>query len=170
MSERREDGPRINTDKHGLKHEALTEKIIGAFFEVYNELGYGFLESVYERALVHALTCMGLRTERQKAITILFRGVEVGTYKCDLVVDDSVVVETKSARAIDSAHEAQLLNYLRATELEVGLLLNFGSKPEFRRLLFDNDRKKIRVNPCKSVALSRHPATVQDSNTAGTLS
>jgi GxxExxY protein len=133
-----------------LKHSALTEKIIGA--DVYNELGYGFLESVYEEALAIALRQLGLAVERQVAITVWFRGQAVDDFRADLLVEHTVLVELKAARTLDKAHEAQLLHYLRATEIEVGLLLNFGEQPHFRRLLFDNERKKIRVSPRKSVA------------------
>jgi len=140
------------TTEIDLKHSALTEKIIGAFYDVYNELGYGFLESVYEEALAIALPELGLRVQRQIPITVWFRGQSGGDFRADLLVDGTILVELKAARTLDKAHEAQLLHYLRATEIEVGLLLNFGEKPHFRRLLFDNERKKIRANPCKSVA------------------
>ena len=136
----------------GLKHSALTDKIIGAFYDVYNELGYGFLESVYEEALAIALQEAGLRVQRQVSITVWFRGQDVGDFRGDLLVDGAVLLELKAGRTLDKAHEAQLLHYLRATEIEVGLLLNFGEQPQFRRLLFDNERKKIRANPCQSVA------------------
>ena len=136
----------------GLKHSALTDKIIGAFDDVYNELGYGFLESVYEEALAIALQEAGLRVQRQVSITVWFRGQDVGDFRGDLLIDGAVLLELKAGRTLDKAHEAQLLHYLRATEIEVGLLLNFGEQPQFRRLLFDNERKKIRANPCQSVA------------------
>jgi GxxExxY protein len=136
----------------GLKHEELTSKIIGAFFDVYNELGFGFLEDVYEQALAIALFERGMKAERQFPIPVWFHARRVGDYKADILVDDRIVVELKAARSIDSKHEAQLLHYLKATEFEVGLLLNFGISPQFRRLLFDNDRKKIRENLCESVA------------------
>ena len=136
----------------GLKHSALTDKIIGAFDDVYNELGYGFLESVYEEALAIALQEAGLRVQRQVSITVWFRGQDVGDFRGDLLIDRAVLLELKAGRTLDKAHEAQLLHYLRATEIEVGLLLNFGEQPQFRRLLFDNERKKIRANPCQSVA------------------
>ena len=137
---------------HGLKHSELTEKIIGVFYCVYNELGYGFLESTYAQALVVALEESGLRAAREVPVAVWFRGRKVGQYYADLMVEDVVLLELKAARALESAHEAQLLHYLRATEMEVGLLLNFGHRPQFRRLLFDNERKKIRENPCESVA------------------
>lgn len=129
--------------KHDLPllHRELTDKIIGTFYEVYNELGHGFIESVYEKSLAIALRDNGLEVFQQIAIPVWFRGTQVGDFDADLLIGRSVIAELKSARAIDSAHVAQLLNYLKATEIEVGLLLNFGPKPEFRRLIFDNPRK-----------------------------
>jgi GxxExxY protein len=141
-------------EQRGLKHEAISEKIIGVFFDVYNELGYGFLESVYEKSMLVALKAAGLLAECQVPIPVWFRGVQVAGFFADILVEGKVMLELKAARAIDKAHEAQLLNYLKATEIEIGLLLNFGQRAEFRRLLFDNERKKIRENPCKSVAKS----------------
>lgn len=136
----------------GLKHQELTEKIIGVFFDVYNELGHGFLESVYGQALAIALTDAGIKIQQQLPIAVWFRNRRVGDFKVDMVADDKVLLELKATRTIDLAHEKQLLNYLRATDIEVGLLLNFGNKPEFRRLVFENERKKIRVDPRKSAA------------------
>ena len=136
----------------GLQHGDLTEKIIGVFYDVYNELGYGFLESVYEESLVIALSEASLTVERQLAIPVWFRGREVGQFRGDILVEGKVLLELKSTRILEAAHEAQLLHYLKSTEIEVGLLLNFGSRPQFRRLVFDNLRKRIRANPCESVA------------------
>ena len=135
-----------------LKHSEVTEKIIGVFYDVYNELGYGFLESTYAEAMLLALSQSGLAAVREVPVPVWFRGQKVGQYFADLLVDNKVLLELKSARNLESAHEAQLLHYLRATEIEVGLLLNFGPRPQFRRLLFDNARKRIRENPCESVA------------------
>ncbi len=142
----------MNTDTHGFKHGETTQKIIGVFFEVYNELGHGFLESVYEKSLEVALNAMGVKVRRQIEVPVWFRSHQVGDFTADMLVDDCVLVELKAARTLDSSHEAQLLNYLRATEIEVGLLLNFGLKAQFKRLIFDNPRKSIRENPCLSVA------------------
>jgi len=142
----------MNTPPPGLKHSELTEKIIGVFYDVYNELGHGFLESTYAEALVVALEESGLSASREVQVPVWFRGRKIGQYYADLIVDGVVLLELKAARALDSAHEAQLLHYLRATEVEVGLLLNFGLRPQFRRLVYDNERKKIRENPCESVA------------------
>ncbi|HCX31675.1 MAG TPA: GxxExxY protein [Blastocatellia bacterium] len=142
----------MNTDNHGFQHGEITQKIIGVFYEVYNELGHGFLESVYEKSLEVALNSMNLKVCRQIEIPVRFRGHKVGDFSADMLVEDCVLLELKAARSLDSSHTAQLLNYLRATDIEVGLLLNFGLKPEFKRLLFDNPRKTIRENPCLSVA------------------
>jgi GxxExxY protein len=128
-----------------MKHEQLTGKIIEVFYEVYNELGHGFLESVYENAMRLALTEAGLFVPPKQPLQVWFRGVVVGVFEPDITVDSSVILEIKAARAIDSAHEAQLLNYLRATDVEVGLLLNFGPKPEFKRMVFDNERKRAKA-------------------------
>jgi GxxExxY protein len=119
---------------------------------VYNELGHGFLESTYAEAMVVALKESGLTAAREVPVPVWFRGNKVGQYFADLLVNNAVLLELKAARTLDRAHEAQLLHYLRATEIEVGLLLNFGIRPQFQRLLFDNERKKIRANPCESVA------------------
>src|SRR5438105_12168229 len=139
----------MDTDRHGFKHK---DKIIGVFYEVYNELGHGFLESVYERSLEIALNSLRLKVCRQIQIPVWFRSKPVGDFTADMLIEDCVLLELKAARTLDSSHQAQLLNYLRATEIEVGLLLNFGLKPEFKRLIFDNPRKALRGNPRISVA------------------
>jgi len=125
-----------------LKHGELTEKIIGAFYEVYNELGFGFLESVYEEALKIVLEEKGLKVEQQIETPVWFRGKTIGAFKADLIVDEIVIIELKAVIRIINRHEAQLLHYLRVTDVEVGLLLNFGQNAEFKRLAFDNKRKK----------------------------
>ena len=142
----------MDTDKHGFKHKDITDKIIRVFYEVYNELGHGFLESVYERSLEIALNSLGLKVCRQIEIPVWFRGKPVGDFTADMLIEGCVLLELKAARSLDASHQAQLLNYLRATEVEVGLLLNFGLKPEFKRLIFDNPRKAIRGNPRISIA------------------
>ena len=124
-----------------LKHGLVTDKILRVFYDVYNELGHGFLESVYHRSLVVALESVGLNACSRVDIPVWFRGHQVGQFQADIVVEKCVLLELKAARALDSSHQAQLLNYLRATEIEVGLLLNFGEKPEFKRVIFDNLRK-----------------------------
>ena len=131
----------MNADNSAFKHQKLTQKIIGVFYEVYNELGHGFLESVYENAMGIALKEAGLSALQQAPVAVRFRGRMIGDFRADLLVENAVIVELKAAKAIEGAHEAQLLNYLKATEIEVGLLMNFGPKPEFKRFVFDNERK-----------------------------
>jgi GxxExxY protein len=142
----------VMTTLPALKHSDLTEKVIGVFYDVHNELGHGFLESTYAQAMVVALEESGLSSMREVPVPVWFRGRKVGQYYADLIVEGVVLLDLKAARTLESAHEAQLLHYLRATEIEVGLLLNFGLRPQFRRLLFDNERKRIRGNPCESLA------------------
>ncbi|HSE47916.1 MAG TPA: GxxExxY protein [Terriglobales bacterium] len=135
-----------------MKHEELTEKIIGAFYAVYNELGNGFLESVYEESLAIAFVEAGIRYHRQFPVPVFFHGKRVGDFKADFVVEGLVLVELKACSVLDKAHEAQVINYLRGTKIEVGLLLNFGPKAQVRRIVLDNERKEIRVHPWQSVA------------------
>jgi GxxExxY protein len=125
-----------------LKHGEITDLILKGFYEVYNELGHGFLESVYEKALLIVLNDNGLSTVPQKEISVYFREHNVGNFRADIIVNNCVILELKAAKKIEPIHEAQLLNYLKATDIEIGLLLNFGDKPEFKRFIFDNDRKK----------------------------
>ncbi len=135
-----------------LKYKDITDKIINAFYEVYNELGFGYLESIYETALYIVLKEFGLSVERQKKIDVHFRGQIIGEYRTDLIVDNKVIIEIKAVKSLIPEHEAQLLNYLRSTNIEVGLLINFGEKPKFKRMVFDNSRKTIRETPRKSAA------------------
>ena len=123
------------------KHADLTEKIIGAFYQVYRTLGYGFLKNVYENALALELRKLGLQVEQQKRITVYCSDQVVGEYQADVIVNNIIIVELKAARQLLKEHEAQLLNYLRATKMEVGLLLNFGPEAKFKRKVYDNDRK-----------------------------
>jgi GxxExxY protein len=123
------------------QHETLTKHIIGSFYNVYNELGFGFLEKVYENAMLVALTSSGLKAEKQYPISVLFEGHIVGEYLADIVVENKVIIEIKAIKQLSTEHEAQLLNYLKATNIEVGLLLNFGPKPEIMRRVFANTRK-----------------------------
>ena len=123
------------------KHADITGKMIGTFFKVYNTLGYGFNEKVYENALAIELRKAGLKVVKQQEIVVYYDGENVGDYRTDIVVDDVVIVELKAARELAEEHEAQLLNYLKATTLEVGLLLNFGVKAEHKRKVYDNERK-----------------------------
>ncbi len=126
-----------------LLHSQITGDILKAFYKVYNTLGYGFLEKVYENALIFELREINLKVVQQKPINVFYRGVLVGEYFADLVIEDSVIVELKAKEIISDAHISQLINYLKATEIEVGLLLNFGKKPEQRRKVFSNERKEM---------------------------
>jgi GxxExxY protein len=121
----------------GLKHAETTGAVIKAFYTVYNELGPGFLEKVYENALALEMRMAGLVVEQQKPISVYYRDVLVGEYFADLIANDRVIVELKTAEAIARAHEAQLVNYLKATKYEVGLLLNFGKTAEYKRRIHD---------------------------------
>ena len=127
--------------KTDLKHGSITDKILRVFYDVYNELGHGFLESVYHRSLALALESTGLKISSKVAIPVWFRGHKVGQFEADILVQGCVLLELKAVRTLDSSHRAQLLNYLRATDIEVGLLLNFGERPEFKRLVFENLKK-----------------------------
>ena len=121
-----------------LLHKEITDKILKAFYNVYNTLGYGFLEKVYENAMLIELRKMGVNVQRQVPIKVYYEEQLVGEYYADLMVGDSVIVELKAAENLCEEHEFQLINYLKATELEVGLLLNFGKKPQFTRKIFTN--------------------------------
>lgn len=125
-----------------LIYKELTNKIINCFYTVYNTLGYGFLEKVYENAMMIELRKQGIYAEKQKPIKVFYTDELVGEYFADIVVEDVIIVELKAAEFIIEEHELQLINYLKATEKEIGLLLNFGKKPEFKRKIFTNDRKK----------------------------
>jgi GxxExxY protein len=126
-----------------MKHEELTEKIIQAFYKVYNTLGYGFLERVYLNAMYIELTAMGFKVEKEKKILVYYLGNVVGDYQADLIVEDVIAVELKAIDTLVEENEHQLVNYLKATTLEIGLLLNFGKKPQVKRKIFDNDKKKM---------------------------
>ena len=124
-----------------FKHTDITEKIIGAFFSVHNALGYGFSEKVYENALVIELRKMGLLVAQQPPIVVYYEGEVVGEFFADIIVEDKVIVELKSAKMILKEHEAQILTYLKATSYEVGLLLNFGPEAKHKRFGYDNAKK-----------------------------
>jgi GxxExxY protein len=136
----------------GLKHSGLTETIIGVFYGVYHELGQGFLESAYAEAMAVALEEAELQLAREFSVPVWFGGRKLGQYFADMIIADKILLALKAARNLESAHEGQLLHCLKASEIEVGRLLNFGMRPQFRRLLFVNERKKIRAHPCASVA------------------
>jgi len=120
-----------------LKHSDISSRVIQVFYHVYNTLGYGFLEKVYENALVLELRGRGLRVQPQTAIKVYYGGEVVGEYFADLLIENCLIVEIKAVEALRDEHFAQLLNYLKATEIDVGLLLNFGPKPDVRRKIFE---------------------------------
>ncbi|MBI4931768.1 MAG: GxxExxY protein [Bacteroidetes bacterium] len=134
----------MRADNTELLHSDITKRIIKCFYEVYNTLGYGFLEKVYETALYLELKNENLIVDRQRPIEVYYKNELVGNYFADLIIENSVIVEIKAAEGIAEEHEFQLINYLKATDIEVGLLLNFGKKPEFKRKIFSNDSVKIR--------------------------
>ncbi len=123
-----------------LHYEEKTGLIIKCFYKVYNALGYGFLEQVYENALCVELTGAGFYCEKQKPITVIYQGINVGHYYADVMVDGVIILELKATESLRQEHEFQLINYLKATDVKVGLLLNFGKRPEFRRKVFTNNK------------------------------
>jgi len=124
-----------------MLHEDITKTIIKAYYKVYNTLGYGFLEKVYQKALLIELKKMGLESKEEVPIKVYYEGEKVGDYRADIIVEELVIIENKAQEVLAEENEFQLINYLKATEIEVGLLLNFGKKPEFKRKIFTNDRK-----------------------------
>jgi len=124
-----------------MLHSEITDKIIKAFYTVNNTLGYGFLEKVYENSMAIELRKLGCKVKKQQNINVYYDEEQVGDYYADLLVDDLVIVELKVAKNLCEDHEFQLINYLKATRAEVGLLMNFGKKAEFKRKIFSNDRK-----------------------------
>jgi GxxExxY protein len=125
-----------------MKHSDLTSRIIECAYKVHNELGFGFLESVYQNALLIELTKSGLKAEKEKPIKITYSGQIIGDYFADVVVEDKVILELKAVKEIHPKHEAQLVNYLKATGMEIGLLINFGQSVEIKRKILDRTRKK----------------------------
>lgn len=124
-----------------MLHKKVTGLIIKSYYQVYNQLGYGFLEKVYEKALLIELQNQGLDAKEQYPIKVTYQDVCIGEYFADLYVADNIIVELKAAEFISLEHELQLINYLRATDVEIGLLLNFGRKPEFKRKIYSNENK-----------------------------
>ena len=124
-----------------MKHKELTEDIIKIFYKVYNTLGYGFLEKIYENSMMIEFRKAGISAESQSPIKVTYEGEIVGEHAADIIADKKVIIELKAAKKLMADHHAQLLNYLKATDIEVGLLLNFGPKPEISRKVFDNFRK-----------------------------
>ena len=126
-----------------LLHEALTEQILGAFFTVYRQLGWGFIESVYANAMAIELESLGLRVAVESPTCVYYRGVEIGRFRADQIIEDLVLIELKAAERLIAPHEQQVINFLKATRLEVALLLNFGPRPSFKRFILTNDRKSM---------------------------
>ena len=139
------------------KHDDLTQEIIGVFYEVYNELGCGFLETVYREAMRLALKQADLHAVSEVPIQVRFRGELVGIFRADLIVNDTVLIELKACEALAREHESQTLNYLRATNIEVALLMNFGPTPRFKRLVMDNELKKRNRKSVSSVLIGVKP-------------
>ncbi len=119
-------------------HQDITEKIIQSFYQVYNTLGYGFLEKVYQKALLIELKKSGLTCNEEYPVKVYYDEIQVGDYRADIIVENKVIIENKASEALYEEHEFQLINYLKATEIEIGLLLNFGKKPEFKRKIYTN--------------------------------
>ena len=127
-----------------LLHKEITSEIINAFYKVYNTLGYGFLEKVYENGLALELEKRGIKVEKQVPIQVYYENKIVGKYFADLLVTDAVVVKLKAAEQLIAAHETQLINYLKATEIEVGLLLNFGKEAKYKRRVLSQRNRKLK--------------------------
>ena len=125
-----------------MLYEKETEKIIGAFYKVYNSLGFGFLEKVYENAMILELKGLEFDFKNQQKLNVFYNGEIVEEYFADIIIEDSIILELKTAKDLGKEHEAQLLNYLKATKIEVGLLLNFGKKPKFKRMIFTQNSMK----------------------------
>ena len=124
-------------------HSDITSAIIKAFYKVYNKLGYGFLERVYQNSLLLELKKSGLNCDPLHPIDVFYENSKVGFYIADIIVNNSVIIEIKAMESLREEHEAQLVNYLKATDIEVGLLLNFGKKPEFKRKVFSSEYKNL---------------------------
>jgi GxxExxY protein len=120
-----------------LKHQELSEKIIAAAYAVHNQLGCGFVEKVYKNSLALELEEMGVKCSCEVPLQVTYRGKVVGEYCADVIVEDKIVVEVKAVSRLDPVHEVQLVNYLKATGLSVGLLINFGRSVEVKRRVFD---------------------------------
>jgi GxxExxY protein len=141
-----------------LMYKDVTDLILRAFYQVYRDLGYGFLEHIYEIAMLMKTRELGLEVRNQLPIDVHFQGVKIGRYFADLAVNHVVIVEIKAAKGLCEENEAQLLNYLRATDYEVGFLLNFGYRPEFRRFVFENSRKGKGMNGTRTTRMTQKAA------------
>lgn len=126
-----------------MQHKEITAEIIYSFYKVYNTLGYGFLEKVYENAISIELKTKGFSCERQKPITVFYENEIVGEYYADLLINNEIIIELKACETLIEEHEIQVVNYLKATKMEVGLLLNFGKTPEIKRKIYSNEFKKM---------------------------
>jgi GxxExxY protein len=131
----------MDADKEKFKYKEYTDLVLKAYYQVYNTLGYGFLEKVYLNALLIEFEKLGLEAKPQHAISVLYADKIVGEYYADIMIQNCILVEIEAAKTLTLEHEAQLLNYLKATNVEVGLLLNFGPQAEFKRKAFSNSRK-----------------------------
>lgn len=129
--------------KNGYRHKDITEKIIGAAYEVYNELGRGFLERVYHNAMLIELKNSGLQFESEKPLKVYYKEELVGDYVTDIIINECVIVELKAVKEIEPVHEVQLVNYLKATGLEVGLLINFGERIQIKRKIHTHRQKRM---------------------------
>jgi GxxExxY protein len=129
-----------------LLHKKITDDILKVYYDIYNQLGYGFLEKVYQNSMYFELKSKGYKVEAQKQIKVYFKNQLVGEYYADLLIEDKIIIELKACELLMNVHIAQLMNYLKATEIEVGLLLNFGEEPEFKRIIYTNDRKTYKKN------------------------
>ena len=132
-----------NINQIDMLHKELTDKIIACFYKVYTNLGYGFLEKVYENSMLYELNKNGLKAISQYPVKVNYDGVSVGEYFADIIVEDKVIIELKASANLVPENILQLQNYLKATNIEVGLLLNFGKKPEIRRKTFHNNLKSF---------------------------
>ena len=141
---------RLDSGGHPLLHRQLSERILKAFYQVHYELGHGFPESVYSASLAAMLVELEVGVQREYPIAVYFHGIVVGSYRADLVVESKVIVEVKAGPQLERSAEAQTLNYLRSTDMEVALLLHFGPRASFKRLIYSNERKLFRFPPLSS--------------------
>lgn len=125
-----------------LLHKEISKPILKIFCDVYNQLGYGFLEKIYQNVMYFELIEQGYKVEAQKQIKVYFKNQLVGEFYADLLVEDTIILELKACECLVSSHVAQLMNYLKSTKIEVGLVLNFGETPDFKRLVYTNNRKQ----------------------------
>jgi GxxExxY protein len=147
-------------DQDSYRLAGITKQLLDCFYDVYHELGSGFLEAVYANALATALMQKGVAFRRELVIPVFFRGLIVGTYKADFLLANEIIVELKAARTIDPVHIAQLVNYLRGSTVELGYVLNFGPKPSYRRLILSNERKSA-LRPSAAICGSVNPGAMK---------